>query len=206
MKHFPLIALALALAIPAVAQNNTTNVAVDTIGITFGSKTMVIELLSTNVVADTNAPAAAELSASAAALTAPLMLTNGIISLTNDAMADVSSGGKAVFSFSITNAGNFVIEALAHGPDDSSNSYFANMDAAPADDMIWDLNVTDGFEKQLLSWRGSGDGNNDEFAPKVFKLAAGKHQLILVGREPGTELKSITIRHAINAPATVPGH
>ena len=185
MKHFSLIALALALAIPAVAQDNIT---------------------LTNAVADTNAPAVAELTASNATLTAPLMLTNGIISLTNDTMADVSSGGKAVFSFSITNAGNFVIEALAHGPDDSSNSYFVNMDAAPADDMIWDVEVADGFEKHLMTWRGSGDATSPEFAPKVFKLAAGKHQIILVGREPGTELKSITIRPAINAPATVPSH
>ena len=186
MKHFSLIALALALAIPAVAQDNIT---------------------LTNAVADTNAPAVAELTASAATLTAPLMLTtNGILCLTNDSMADVSSGGKAVFSFSITNAENFVIEALAHGPDDSSNSYFVNMDAAPADDMIWDVEVADGFEKHLMTWRGSGDATSPEFAPKVFKLAAGKHQLILVGREPGTELKSITIRPARNAPATAPSH
>ena len=194
MKHFSLIALALALAIPAVAQDNITltNAAADTNAL---------------VVADTNAPAAAELTASAATLTAPLVLTtNGILCLTNDSMADVSSGGKAVFSFSITNAGNFVIEALAHGPDDSSNSYFVNMDAAPADDMIWDVEVADGFEKHLMTWRGSGDATSPEFAPKVFKLAAGKHQIILVGREPGTELKSITIRPAINAPATAPVH
>jgi P pilus assembly chaperone PapD len=106
-------------------------------------------------------------------------------------MADVTSGGKAVFTFSVTNAGNFVIEAVAHGPDDNSNSYFVNVDAMPADAMIWDVEVTDGFEKHLVNWRGSGDGANDEFSPKVFKLEPGKHQIILVGREPGTELKSI---------------
>ena len=193
MKHFSLIVLALALAIPAMAQDNITltNAVADTNAL---------------VVADTNAPAAADLSASAATLTAPLMLTNGIISLTNDSMADVASGGKAVFSFSITNAGNFVIEALAHGADDSSNSYFVNMDAMPADDMIWDVEVADGFEKHLMNWRGSSDATSPEFAPKVFKLEAGKHQLNLVGREPGTELKSIAIRPARNAPANVQSH
>jgi hypothetical protein len=185
MKHFPLIVLALALAIPAVAQDNNT---------------------ITNPVADTNAPAVAGLPASAATLTAPLVLTNGYLCLTNDGMADVTSGGKAVFSFSVTNAGSFVIEAVAHGPDDNSNSYFVNMDAMPADDMIWDVEVTDGFEKHLLNWRGSGDATSDEFSPKVFKLEPGKHQLILVGREPGTELKSITIRPARNAPANVQSH
>ena len=29
---------------------------------------------------------------------------------------NVTGGGKAVFSFSVTNAGNYVIEAEAHGP------------------------------------------------------------------------------------------
>ena len=196
MKHFSLIALALALAIPALAQNNITltNAVADT-------NALVVADTNALVVADTNAPAAAELTASAATLTAPLMLTNGYICLTNDSMADLTSGGKAVFSFSLTNAGNFVIEAEAHGPDDSSNSYFVNMDAMPADDMIWDVEVADGFEKHLMTWRGTGDATTPEFAPKVFKLSLGKHQLILVGREPGTELKSITIRPARNAPA-----
>ena len=185
MNNFLLIVLTLALAIPALAQDNIT---------------------ITNTLADTNAPAVVELPASAATLTAPLVLTNGYLCLTNDGMADVTSGGKAVFSFSVTNAGNYVIEAEAHGPDDSSNSYFVNMDAMPADDMIWDVEVSDGFEKHLMNWRGSGDATNDEFSPKVFKLEPGKHQLILVGREPGTELKSITIRPVRNAPANIQSH
>ena len=38
----------------------------------------------------------------------------------------------------------------------------------------------------------NGDASSDEFAPKRFKLSAGAHKLILVGREP-SELKSISI-------------
>jgi hypothetical protein len=61
--------------------------------------------------------------------------------------------------------------------------------------MIWDIDVTNGFEERIVSWRGKGDVDNDEFKPMVFKLTAGEHKLIIVGREP-TQLKSVSIRPA----------
>ena len=173
MKQFSAIILACALAIPAFAQDAKTN--------------------STDAVAQ--APGQT-LAASAAVLTAPLVLTSDYLCLTNDSMADAASGGKAVFSFTITNAGNYVIEALANAPDDNANSFFLNIDTAPTDEMIWDFDVADGFEKHMANWRGSGDAGNPEFAPKIFKLEPGDHKVILVGREPGTLLKSLTIRPA----------
>ena len=196
MKLFSLIALTLTLAVSAgaqIAMQPTT------------LPPLVTDPAFSNAIADTNidlpfpkGPAVAELTASAATLTAPLVLTNNFIILTNDAMADdATNGGKAVFTFTLTNAGDYVIEALAHAVDDNSNSYFVNVDAMPADDMVWDVVVADGFEKHLVSWRGSGDAATPEFAPKVFKLEAGKHQLILTGREPGTELKSIAVCPAL---------
>ena len=145
MKHFSSIVLAVALAVPAFAQATKTN-----------------------AVADVSAPGQTLLAA-AATLTAPLVLTNDYLCLTNDSAADVASGGKAVFSFSITNAGNYVFEALVTAPDDNSNSFFLNVDAMPTDEMIWDF------------------------------------EIILVGREPGTLLKSVTIRLAPPAaPAAAP--
>ena len=61
--------------------------------------------------------------------------------------------------------------------------------------MIWDMEVTKGFEERIVSWRGNGDSSSDEFTPKVFKLTAGEHKLMIVGREP-TFLKSVSIRPA----------
>ncbi|HEU5396555.1 MAG TPA: hypothetical protein VFV81_05255, partial [Verrucomicrobiae bacterium] len=58
--------------------------------------------------------------------------------------------------------------------------------------MIWDIDVTSGFEERTVAWRGNGDANNDEISPKKFALAAGPHQLIIIGREP-TELKSVSL-------------
>ena len=179
MKQFFFISLACALAIPAAAQNATT----------------------TNSAAATAHAPGQMLLASAAIVTAPLVFTNDFIHLESD-MTDVVAGGKAVFHFSITNAGDYQIEAVASAADDSSNSFFANIDAPPTDpDMIWDLDVTDGFEKRLVNWRGDGDASSGQFVPKTFKLGPGDHTLILVGREPDARLKSLTI---FPAPAAKP--
>jgi hypothetical protein len=173
MNQFPCIILACALAIPTLAQDANTNSAnadVQASGRTFF--------------------------ASAAALTAPLALTNDYIYLTT-AQAELPDGGKAVFNFSVTNAGNYQIETLVNAPDEASNSFFVNIDAPPTDpDMIWDIPLTTGFEMRVISWRGNGDSGTDEFTPKTFKLETGAHTLVMVGREPGTLLKSLTINPA----------
>ncbi len=183
MKQLPILLLAGALAISAAAQD-----------------------AATNNVADTNQPATGASApgqafpASAAVLTAPLMLTNDYLYLAS-AQAEVADGGKAVFNFAVTNAGNYVIETLVSAPDESSNSFFVNIDAPPTDpDMIWDVPLTTGFETRLVSWRGNGTDTSDDFVPKRFKLDPGAHSLIFVGREPGTLLKSLTIRPAPPGP------
>ncbi|HEY5233520.1 MAG TPA: hypothetical protein VIK35_08315 [Verrucomicrobiae bacterium] len=177
MKQFSAIILACALTIPALAQEAKTN-AVAAAGIQ---------------------PPGQLFLASAAVVTAPIVLTNDYFYLASAAsdMAEVADGGKAVFNFTITNAGDYVVETLVNADDESTNSFFVNMDAQPTEpDMIWDIDVTSGFEKRIVNWRGSGDSGTDEFAPKRFKLEPGAHTLVIVGREPGTLLKSLTIRPA----------
>jgi hypothetical protein len=170
MKHFPSIVLACALTFPVLAQDANTNTAT----------------------ADIQA-AGQSFQASTATLTAPLALTNDYIYLTT-AQAELPDGGKAVFNFSVTNAGDYQIQTMVCAPDESSNSFFVNIDASPVDpDMIWDIPVTAGFETRVINWRGNGDSSTDQFTPKSFKLEAGAHTLIIIGREPGTLLKSLTI-------------
>ena len=172
MKQCSVLFLACALAIPVAAQDATTT--------------------NSPAVAAAHAPGQMFL-ASAATVTAPLVFTNDYFHLESD-MADVAAGGKAVFHFSITNAGDYQIESVVNAPDDNANSFFVNIDAQPTDpDMVWDIEPTSGFEKRLVNWRGDGDGNADQFAPKSFKLGAGDHTLILVGRESDVRLKSVTI-------------
>jgi hypothetical protein len=172
MKQFSSVILFCGLTISAFAQDVKTNSAVDV------------------------QPPGQYLPASAAVVTAPLVLTNDYIFLPGD-QAELTTGGSAIFNFTITNAGDYVFETVINAPDENSNSFFVNVDAQPEDpDMIWDMDVTMGFEKRLINWRGNGDSMTDQFSPKRFTLAAGAHKLIIIGREPDVHLKSLTIRPA----------
>jgi len=174
MKIFSPILLACVLAIPSFAQDAKTNAMPD-------------QASSTNKM---GAPVAT-FPASAGTITAPFVVTNGILSQPD--MTELGDGGKAVYNFSITNAGNYLILGMVSAEDDTMNSFFVNVDAQPDDMMIWDIDLTKGFEERTVNWRGNGAADSGEFVPKRFKLSAGAHKLIIVGREPA-QLKSISIR------------
>lgn len=135
---------------------------------------------------------ATTLPVTAAVVTAPFTVKEGVLS--QPSQTELSASGKAVFTFSVAKAGDYLVHAVANAPDEDSNSFFLNIDGPPEDPlMIWDIEVTKGFENRIVGWRGSGDSASPEFTPKVFKLTAGEHKLIVVGREPA-QLKSVSIR------------
>jgi hypothetical protein len=125
------------------------------------------------------------------------------------AYTTLAASGQAVYTFNVSAAGNYVVSALVNAPSTDNNSFFVNIDAQPIDPtMIWDIPVTTGFASQTLSWRGNGtvsstspSGLTAQFAPKVFSLSAGAHQLTIRGREGLTELATITV-----APTTLPAN
>jgi hypothetical protein len=131
--------------------------------------------------------------AGAGTITAPFVLAGGYVSQPVET-TDVASGGVATYSFTLTNSGSYVIEAVVNAADSSANSFFVNIDAMPQDPaMIWDIPVTSGFEQRQVSWRGSGTSDTNEFTPKVFTLTQGVHQLIVVGREANAQLQSLSV-------------
>lgn len=135
--------------------------------------------------------------ASAGVLTAPLALKEGSIS--QPEQTELAGGGKAIFNFTVAKAGTYEIKGLVNAAGEDTNSFFINVDTPPEDPlMIWDIDVTTGFEERVVSWRGNGDANSDQFTPKHFTLTAGAHKLIVVGREATTLLKSISIRLVAN--------
>ena len=174
MKIFPLILLACVLAIPSFAQDAKTNAMPD----------------QTSATNKMGAPVAA-FPVSAGVITAPFVVTNGILS--QPETTELGDGGKAVYNFTITNAGNYLILGMVSAEEETMNSFFVNVDAQPDDLMIWDIDLTKGFEERTVNWRGNGGADSGEFVPKRFKLSAGAHKLIIVGREPA-QLKSISIR------------
>ncbi len=184
MKTFPTLLLACALAIPAFAEEKAP------------AKATPASTAKPDTPVASAAAVAPTISVTKSELTAPLVLKDGAIS--QPSQTELAGGGKAIFKFTVAKAGNYVIQAVVNAPDEDSNSFFLNIDAQPEDPlMIWDVNVTKGFEERIVSWRGNGDSGSDEFAPKRFTLTAGEHQLIIVGREPA-QLKSVSIRPASN--------
>lgn len=178
MKTSSALLLACALALPSLAQDAITNTAPS------AASNQVAQLVFLT------------LPASAATVSAPLVLTNGCIS--QPEQTELAGGGRAIFSFTITNAGNYLLQALVNAPGEDANSFYVNVDAQPEDPlMIWDFDVTNGFEERTVSWRGNGTPESDEISPKRFNLAAGEHKLIIVGREPA-QLKSVALRPAAN--------
>jgi hypothetical protein len=60
--------------------------------------------------------------------------------------------------------------------------------------MISDINpFTVGFENRLLSWRGNGAFDNNEFVPRVFSLGAGVQTLYILGREAGVQIAHVQV-------------
>lgn len=134
--------------------------------------------------------------ASKAVVTAPLVSKDGALS--QPQQTELADGGKATFQFSVSKAGTYEIYGDVNASAEDANSFYLNIDAPPEDPaMIWDIDVTSGFQERVVSWRGKGDVDSDEFKPKRFSLTAGTHKLFLVGREPA-ELRSLSIRLVAN--------
>ncbi len=184
MKIFSPVLLTCLLTVPAFAQDAKSNAAPDLRKIDSAEVHTIGRAFSV----------------AAGVVRAPFVLTNGYIS--QSVQNDVTTDGKAIYNFTITNAGDYLIKASVNAPDESANSFYVNIDADPEDPaMIWDIDPTSGFEERTVSWRGGGTAESDEFAPKRFTLTAGAHKLIIVGREVDTQLKTLTIVPAPAVPA-----
>jgi hypothetical protein len=183
-------------SVTGVSFNYTANSA----GSTFNWKLRVNNgktIAETNLVVEVEAPPSPAdgqtLLAGSGAITAPFVYSLDYISQSVQTI-DPSSGGLAVYTFNINSLGNYVIQVLVNAPNDAANSLFINVDAEPqTPSMIWDIPFTAGFESRVVSWRGGGTFDNNQFVPKVFTLSQGAHQLIIRGREANVQLKSFAI-------------
>ena len=108
--------------------------------------------------------------------------------------SDLANGGRVELSFTLDVAANVRLRALVDAGTSGSNSFFVNIDAEPEGDYsIWDIPVTLGFEEREVSWRGNGNHNDNEFAPKTWELPEGDHTIVVIGREKNTYLDSIAL-------------
>ena len=117
----------------------------------------------------------------------------------------LTGSGRAVYVVNIPSAGDYTISANVNAPHEGANSLFINIDAEPTDPaMIWDIPLTTGFQDRTVSWRGNGTFSSAQYTTKVFSLSAGTHQLIVRGREMGTQLRRITLAPATSSPPPAP--
>ncbi|HEU0209503.1 MAG TPA: hypothetical protein VFQ78_11050 [Candidatus Udaeobacter sp.] len=107
---------------------------------------------------------------------------------------DPSQGGKATYTFTITEPGNYTMLAMVSCPDAGSNSFFIDTDGDPISTMVWQIPVTSGFESRTVSWSGYS-------TPRFWVFNAGDHQLVIRGREPDTRIKTITLVKQPGAPS-----
>lgn len=117
---------------------------------------------------------------------------------------DLAISGRASYQFAVSEPGEYAFSVLVDAPSEASNSFFLNVDAEPQDpQMVWDIQVTTGFQQRFVSWRGNGTFDNNEFRPKYFTLGIGQHELIIRGREGNVSLDSITIVKRPSRPTSI---
>ena len=125
-------------------------------------------------------------------ISAPFAITGNDVSQDVET-TDPTQGGRAAYTFAVPTAGDYLLSASVNCPDDSSNSFFVNIDSEPTTAMTWMIPLTSGFELRIASWAPNT-------SPKVWTLTAGTHQLIIRGREANAVLEHITLGTAPRPP------
>lgn len=138
----------------------------------------------------------------AGTITTPFVASANYIS--QPAETTLTGGGRAVYGFSITEVGDYVVRINVDAANDSADSVFLNIDAEMTDPtMIWDIPLTVGFEDRIAGWRGSGSFDSPQFPIKHFSLGVGTHQLIIRGREANVKLGRISILKLPSPPSNL---
>lgn len=122
----------------------------------------------------------------------PFIKTSTYISQSSE--TSISTAGKATYTFTIAESGNYLVNLLVNAPDEGANSLFVNIDATPTDPVsIFDIPTASTFQNRTVNWRGNGTYLASQFIPKVFTLSAGTHTLNIYGRERNVQIDKITI-------------
>lgn len=144
-------------------------------------------------------------------ITTPFTASGGYISqavdVSNSGQSGVATGGRAIYAFNTSATGQYTVSADVICTSGASKAFWVSIDEEAVDPtMIWDnYPYSTNWVTRQVSWRGNGNSTNDQFAPKVFDLSAGVHQLIIVGRDANVQLGRITIaRYGVALPPSRP--
>ena len=126
------------------------------------------------------------LSLDAGSVRYPFIATNGWLQAAS--AAATTNQAEAIYTFTLTNSGDYVLRARIDGPGVKPAFLSLNIDAEPSDPgMQWEAAPTHGVEPRFVTWRGHLFAQPKFLRPKAFHLSAGAHRLVVQGH--GGELK-----------------
>ena len=133
--------------------------------------------------------------AEAGTIISPLSETSGLVFQIIDTPT-LGQGGELRIDFVTTiSTANYIVKVYVNAESSAANSYWVMIDQEPSDNLtLWDIVPTIGLQQKTVTWRGSGDDeNNPQYDPKVWTLTAGDHYILFVGREPNCKLDRLEI-------------
>ena len=102
--------------------------------------------------------------------------------------ASLVQNDRVEYCFTVTKEADYNIAAYVKAPSYASNSMFWTLDSLPNSNMVWHMNVSSSYGRQLLSDGGSPEGGNSS---KAVRLKAGDHIISFYHREPGVIFGSL---------------
>lgn len=93
---------------------------------------------------------------------------------------------KASYCFTVTNAGLYRIQTAVHSPNGNHNSFYVQVNGAPAAGYLYHAPISNSFINQYVT---SGNSNNTV----EVNLAAGTHTVDFLLREQDTRLDKVTL-------------
>jgi len=133
-------------------------------------------------------PAAIVLSASSGVLSGPVAIREDCLQASRT--TNFAQCGRAVYSFVLTNGGDFVLRALVATPTNRPGALYVNIDAEPVEPgTLWSIPPAAGFTNRFMAWQGDRESQNRT----VFRLGPGPHALVVRSKEPDVRLQSVSI-------------
>jgi hypothetical protein len=133
-------------------------------------------------------------------INAPFAITNGYIY--QPLQTGITNGGRAVYNFTITNAGKYAIMASVNTPNASSNSFFVRIDGEPQDPAsVWEFPAKTGFTERIVTCRETAQPSRYT----TYTLSEGVHKLIIQGRGADAQLDRLAIVRVPESPPAPPG-
>ncbi|MBC7223226.1 MAG: DNRLRE domain-containing protein, partial [Anaerolineae bacterium] len=105
-------------------------------------------------------------------------------------------GGWVTMTFTLEEAGHWIVEARVWGLDPDSDSFYARMDGGQ--DALWDIPISDWWVCDPVHDRFAGPD------PLIYTLEAGTHQFTVRGREAGARLDAFRLVRSTTSPTPGP--